>query len=160
HNLQLNQSSGVISGQNPDVAGNFFFTMQAVDSSDPPITATQIESISITALNANNALLSGTYTFGASGYDYINGGEASWIGIFTADGNGNITSGEADFNSAANGGIANMTFTGTYSLNSDNRGFMKLTTTDGSLPSVTFAFSAGDITSTAGGGTLVEFDKL
>ncbi len=129
----------------------------ATDSSVPPLTDTATLTISITQAAANNALLDGTYVFNAEGYDIASGGAAIYAGIFTADGNGNITAGTLDLNSPSTSG-SDVGFTGTYSLNSDNRGTMTLNTA--SLGTLSIAMAASNISSNvAGSGTIVEFDN-
>lgn len=71
------------------------------------------------ATTYSNASLSGTYAFSIG--DPVQ--SWSWIGTFTADGNGNITSGSATFASATNA-ISGCTLglTGSYSVQSDGSG--------------------------------------
>src|SRR4029077_18582838 len=71
--------------------------------------------------NSDNSKLNGQYAFLLGGYD--GDGNVAMAGSFTADGNGNITSGVADYIfSSAIFVATNLTFTGTYSVGPDNRG--------------------------------------
>jgi hypothetical protein len=75
----------------------------------------------------NNAELNGNYAFSFSGHSG-NGTVSSAfgaVGRFTADGAGNLTSGELDSNTVG-GGAAAQAFTGTYSIGADHRGVMTL----------------------------------
>jgi hypothetical protein len=151
--INFNTSTGIFNGT-PTIAGTYPFTVMAVDSSIPPRSATKALSITITTAGANNALLAGTYVFLASGYANA-GGSAYFAGILTADGAGNITAGVGDFNSLSTS-VSDVSLTGTYSLNSDNRG--KITLAAGALGTVVFAIAGNNPTSTVTAGTMVEFD--
>jgi hypothetical protein len=76
--------------------------------------------------NPNNAKLKGSYAFLLNGYD--EDGSKMVVGSFTADGNGNITAAMEDTSSVVLGqrssGVS--TTTGTYSVDSDNRGSVTL----------------------------------
>src|SRR5467141_2148641 len=111
----------------------------------------------------NNAKLSGQYAFLFSGFN--SAGPMSVVGSFTADGNGNLTAGNADVAIVA-GTWTNQGLThSTYSVGSDNLGSMSLNTavnfpTDNFSFSFSFAlesFSASG--SVADGGHLTEFDS-
>jgi hypothetical protein len=96
------------------------------------------------------ALLKGQFAFEFSGFN--SGGAVVAAGSFTADGSGNITNGVQDFNSIQ-GPPKNQTFTGTYTLGSDNRGTLIFSSLAGSP---TYAFA---IDSTGAHGRLIEFDS-
>jgi hypothetical protein len=155
--INFNLSTGFFSGT-PTTAGTFPFTVMATDSSSPPMTATKNLSIVITASATNDALLEGTYSFLASGFTDTaqGGGSAFFAGILTADGAGNITSGMGDFNSLSLTG-SNVALTGSYSLNSDNRG--QITVTGGALGTFTFAIAANHMAGVVTAGAMVEFDS-
>jgi hypothetical protein len=77
--------------------------------------------------NFSNASLSGQYAFSISGYQLLSdaSGNADYYaesGVFTADGNGNITAGTDDF--AQSGSIGSNNITGAYSINKDGSGDM------------------------------------
>ena len=100
----------------------------------------------------NNAELNGNYAFSFSG---INGNGTvssvfAAVGRFTADGAGNVTSGELDTNTVG-GGAAAQAFTGTYSIGADNRGVMTLNISGGSAR-LAFAMLAN------GNAQFIEFD--
>ncbi len=70
----------------------------------------------------SNASLSGSYVYTISGFDLGNNGTPyREAGVFTVDGNGNITSGTDDFTEGASG-ISPANATGTYSISSDGTG--------------------------------------
>jgi hypothetical protein len=83
--------------------------------------------------NYTNSSMSGNYTFSISGRQVLalNGtteGPYREAGVFTADGNGNITSGTEDFNSAGLfGAISSTSITGKYSIGKDGNGVVQLT---------------------------------
>ena len=157
--LALGASNGAITGTPTGTSQQIYhFTVMASAPLCTPTTSTALLSIEITVAAANNAFLDGDYAFLSSGYNEA-GGSAFYAGIFTADGNGNITGGVMDFNSFAPGNTDfNDPITGTYSLNSDNRGTM-VVTTHNQAATYTFAFTAGSISGgLAGGGTMVQFD--
>ena len=113
-------SAGAISGT-PTNQGTQSFTVQVSDSQTPPATATANLSLTI---NGPTGRLNGNYVFSFFGYQ--NGNQVLQAGSFTADGAGNITAGLMDSNSAT-GVHTNLSFTGTYSLDSTNTGPMTLT---------------------------------
>src|SRR5947207_7289202 len=101
---------------------------------------------------ANNAELNGSYAFTCQGISG-NGGISSVfgaVGRFTADGAGNLTSGELDTNGVG-GGSAAQTFTGSYSIGADNRGVMTLNFS-GRMAKLACAMLAN------GNAQLIEFD--
>lgn len=138
-------STGVISGT-PTAAGTANFTVQVTDSEASPMTATANLSITV----GNLAVLSGDYAFEFSGFN--SGGQVVIAGSFTADGAGTITNGVEDINTMA-GPPKNQTFTGTYTLGSDNRGQLVFSSLTGSP---TFAFA---IDPAGAHGRLIEFDS-
>jgi hypothetical protein len=81
--------------------------------------------------NFSNSSLKGQYAFSMSGSDFNNEFFAR-IGSFIADGNGNITSGLEDVNTAA--GEERLAFTAsTYTIQADGRGVINLTNSSGTL---------------------------
>lgn len=103
---------------------------------------------SVTLVATRDAKLSGPYAFRFTGFDA--GGIYEAVGIFTANGSGEIT-GVEDVNRMA-GPATNVAFTGTYKVTDDNRGTMTWTSSNGSQ---TFHFALRD----AGAeGSLIEFD--
>ncbi len=138
-------TSGAISGT-PTATGTFDFTVQVSDSETPAMTATA--SLSITVSNLGP--LNGNYSFELNGFNAS--GAVAVAGSFTADGLGNISNGVEDFNSTS-GAPTNQTFTGTYTLGSDNRGTLTFTSLPGSP---TYAFAIDSIGSY---GRMIEFDS-
>ena len=101
-----------------------------------------------------NTAVNGQYAFLFNGYD--SHGAVAIAGDFTADGNGNIAAGTEDI-SRASGVTTSLAFTGTYTANSDNRGTMTLTSTQGSavFPFALSAFTTG----VAARGRFIEADS-
>src|SRR6266550_1112163 len=101
----------------------------------------------------NNAELNGNYAFTFNGFS----GNASVssvfaaVGRFTADGAGNLTSGELVNNGVGAGASSPQSFTGTYSIGADNRGVMSLNIS-GSSAKLAFAMLAN------GNAQFIEFD--
>lgn len=81
--------------------------------------------------NFSNASLNGSYAFTFKGTNVQSNGSLAPFaeaGVFTADGNGNLTAGTLDFMQSTFGST---TFTGTYSLNNDGTGTLTLNFTGG-----------------------------
>jgi hypothetical protein len=82
-----------------------------------------------TNTGVNNAELNGNYAFTFNGHTGNASGSVVFaaVGRFTADGAGNVTSGELDTNGVGAGSqLTAIAFTGTYSIGADNRGVMSL----------------------------------
>ena len=113
--------------------------------------------------NPDNSKLRGQYAFLLGGYD--GDGNVAMAGSFTADGQGNISAGVADFNFSSSIFVAtNLTFTGTYSVGSDNRGSMAITVSSPRVFSSgfgqTFSFSLGSFNGgVATRGRMIELDN-
>ena len=134
------------------------------------VTATSVADSSVSASatvtlgsNPDNSKLNGQYAFLLGGYD--GDGNVAMTGSFTADGQGNISQGVADYNfSSAIFVATNLTFTGTYSVGSDNRGTMTImVSSPRAFPSgfsQTFSFALGSFN---GGistrGRMIELDN-
>lgn len=150
--LTLTPSTGVISGT-PSAAGTTSFTVTATDTSTPVQTVQQALSITVAASGNNDAELSGQYAFLLQGFDAT--GPVAIAGSFVADGKGNLTAGIEDINRVSAVTVS-LVFSGTYSVNADNRGTMTLNSTQGAS---TFTFALGSIvTGVAGLGHAIEFD--
>lgn len=78
--------------------------------------------------NYSNASLKGSYVYQVHGFD-SNGNPYRQIGVFTADGNGNITGGSDD--SSLNAGGTQVS--GTYNVSKDGTGFIGINTSLGAL---------------------------
>ena len=150
--LSLNPTTGLISGT-PTATGTTNFSITATDAGTPVQTVQQALSIAVAAPSNNDAELTGQYAFLFQGFDAA--GPVAIAGSFSADGKGNLTGGIEDINRTA-GVTASLAFTGTYSVNADNRGTMTLTST---LGTSTFTFALGSIvTGAANLAHAIEFD--
>ena len=100
--LNLDPTTGLISGT-PGAPGIMQFTAKVTDANQN--AATQNFSITIDS-GHGTGMLNGTYAFSYSGYSY-DGQRTTYflvvVGSFVADGNGNVTGGEADWNGAGSG---------------------------------------------------------
>lgn len=143
--LSLNASTGAISGTPTAAANSVSLTFKVTDSSGTPLTASQNYTLTIVAAGVNNSELKGSYVFLFNGFNNGNAagkvyGQAV-IGVLTADGNGSITSGVLDQNSAT-GAATQVSATGVYSIGADNRGTLVVTT---GSSSTTLAVALGGI---------------
>jgi hypothetical protein len=141
----------------PTTQGAYTFGVTVTDSTTPtPAAITQNFTLTVTPPQ-NLALLSGNYAFTFSGNN--SGGYVAAAGVFTADGNGKITAGEADYN-ALNGSPVNVpNLQGTYTVGQDGRGTITFTNVTGS-PVYAFSIDASGTGNTPGShGRLVEFDS-
>ena len=77
--------------------------------------------------------LKGQYVFSMSGTDTASGAFFARIGVFAADGNGNITMGVEDVNTPENGPQTIAYTASTYSIQADGRGNVNLTNSTGTL---------------------------
>ncbi|HXL20973.1 MAG TPA: putative Ig domain-containing protein [Candidatus Dormibacteraeota bacterium] len=171
--LVLNPANGNISGT-PTTAGTSNFTVKATDSTTPTAqTATANLSITINSAACNTgseSLLKGNYAFVLKGFDNGAGaGETSPQpvlvgGVLTLNGTPNgglITSGTIDINgnstaNATSGVLTNTVTSGTYSVGSDHRGCMAITTSAGTQ---NYRFSLGNISAgVASTGHVIAFD--
>lgn len=73
----------------------------------------------------SNSSLKGTYVFSDNG---VNSNAVSFavVGVFTADGAGNISSGTEDYFDDSGNQVQNQTIDGTYSVNTDGRGQLNI----------------------------------
>jgi hypothetical protein len=78
--------------------------------------------------NYSNASLKGSYVYQVHGFD-PSGNPYRQIGVFTADGNGNITGGSDDSSASASG----TQVSGTYTIGKDGTGFIGVNTSLGTL---------------------------
>ncbi len=108
---------------------------------------------SIAQGQSNNAALNGNYAFNFTGVsgNGTAGSVFGAVGRFTADGAGNLSSGELITNSAGAGATSPQAFTGTYAIGADNRGVMTLNFS-GSSAKLAFAMMAN------GNAQFIEFD--
>ena len=140
---------------------------------NPPsvtVTATSVANSSVSGSatvilgnNSNNSKLNGRYAFLLEGYD--GDGELMMAGSFVADGNGNITSGVADYNFSSAIFVApNLMFSGRYSVGADNRGSMTINLSSSKVFASgfgqTFSFVLGSFGgSVANRGRVIELDN-
>lgn len=152
----LTFTNGDLAGT-PTAEGTYTFGVTVTDSTTPtPAVITQNFTLSVTPPQ-NLSLLSGNYAFTFSGNN--SGGYVAAAGVFTANGNGTITAGEADYN-ALNGSPVNYpNLQGTYTVGQDGRGAITFTNVTGS-PIYAFSIDASGTGNTPGShGRLVEFDS-
>lgn len=122
------------------------------------VTATSTDNSAFTAkanitVQFGTGSLKGNYVFLATQADNSSGtGFAFHAGVFTADGNGNITGGATDSNSSGTGPQNAAISSGTYSIGTDGRGTLTFTDSNGSHK---FAFALTSNTR----GQLIEFDN-
>lgn len=108
-----------------------------------------------TNTGVNNSELQGSYAFNFSGIrgNGITSSVFGAVGRFTADGAGNVTSGELDTNGVGTGAaLVAQPFTATYSIGTDHRGVMTLSFSAGGSAKLAFAMTAG------GNAEFIEFD--
>jgi hypothetical protein len=147
HSSIATVSAGKVTGSAVGIA-NVTAASGSVSASTP---------VNVTSQNVAKNALSGSYAFFLTTVD--SRGQAVIVGSFTTDGNGNITQGIADFNTAkgvSNTGPVNLTAS-TYTLWPDGRGEADIT-----LNSQTFhvAFVLSDFVSgVANKGKMISFDS-
>lgn len=115
-------------------------------SANPTITATSLQNSSASdnfsfAINSPFSLVNGSYVFLLRGYDIFSGPMAM-AGVITADGQGNMTTGEIDFDNG--GGITHVAppATGTYTV---DLSFNGITRVGVEISSFTFPNSTTDL---------------
>ena len=133
----------------PTTQGNFSFGISVTDSENPAAVITNTFTLVVNPVQ-NLKLLTGPYAFSFSGNNAS--GFIAAAGTISADGNGTITTGEADF-TTQQGNTLFKNVAGTYTLGQDGRGTITLTSVTGSP---TFAFAID--TAGSGHGRLIEFD--
>jgi trimeric autotransporter adhesin len=156
--LTLGATTGSIGGVPQGPAGPSTFTVQATDSSVPPLTGSANFTITIGAADAsNNAELNGSYALLVKGFNDSDGSMVVTAASFLADGHGAISGGFEDADGST-GVQPTQELTGTYTLGADNRGTMILTTESGTT---TIAFAVGDITAgVATKARIIRFDDV
>ena len=165
-------TGGVISGT-PTTVGASSFTVTATDSEGTPKTASLPLVLLITyPTTPSDALLTGPYAFLFKGYDDVVLGvlayQTSTIGSFTANGAGVLGAGELDTNHQASIATGNTVpthdFLGTYTVGTDGRGNIAITTlnADGTTGATTVYAIALRLPATPGtaatSGALIEYD--
>ena len=128
--------AGVISGT-PTAVGASSFTITATDSQATPQQAANQYTLQVVyPTTPSDALLKGPYAFLFQGYDDVVAGvlayQTATIGSITADGQGLLTAGELDSNHQSSNPTGNTIATngllGTYTLGTDGRGTLAVTT--------------------------------
>jgi len=157
--LSLNATTGLITGTPTTSTGSPFagIVVQAKDTLGATATQSMAFTINPARTAVNNAELSGQYAFLISGFD-ANGKPMTTAGKFVADGNGNITGGVIDINGTGlTAPTANSALTATtYSVGTDNRGKIVLTTGSNSA---TYVLAVNSISGgIANAGYINEFD--
>jgi hypothetical protein len=149
-------TSGDLAGT-PTTVGTYTFGITVTDSTTPtPASITQNFTLVVSPVQ-NLSLLKGSYAFTFSGNN--SAGYVAAAGAFTADGNGNITAGEADYNSLAGPPTNVAALKGTYTLGQDGRGTFAFTNVTGS-PVYAFSIDASGTGTVPGNhGRFVEFDS-
>jgi Putative Ig domain len=134
-------STGTISGT-PTAVGASSFTITATDHAPTPQTASlPLVLLVVYPTTPTDSELIGPYAFLFQGYDDVVAGVLAYqtasVGSFTASGTGVISSGELDANHQSSNPTGNTvsshSFVGSYTLGTDGRGLMTITTlnTDG-----------------------------
>jgi uncharacterized protein (DUF2345 family) len=156
--LTLGLATGSLGGVPKGPAGPSTFTVQATDSSVPPLTGSANFTITIGAADAsNNAELNGSYALLLKGFNDSDGSMVVVAASFLADGHGTISGGFEDADGST-GAQPTQELTGTYTLGADNRGTMILTTDSGTT---SIAFAVGDIASgIATKARIIRFDDV
>jgi Putative Ig domain len=152
----LTLSNGDLTGT-PTTAATYTFGITVTDSTVPtPAVITQNFTLVVSPIQ-NLSLLSGNYAFTFSGYN--SGNYVAAAGVFSANGSGTITGGEADYNSL-NGTPTNYpNLQGTYTVGQDGRGTFTFTNVSGT-PVYAFSIDASGSGDTPGDtGRFVEFDS-
>ncbi|MGB8802378.1 MAG: Ig domain-containing protein [Candidatus Acidiferrales bacterium] len=144
--LQLN--AGDLTGT-PTTVGNYSFGVSVTDSENPAAVITNTFTLVVNPVQ-DLTLLTGPYAFNFSGNNAS--GFVAAAGTFTTDGNGNITTGEADITNLQNNTLYK-SITGTYTAGQDGRGTITFTSVTGA-PTFAFAIDTGG----SGHGRLIEFD--
>jgi hypothetical protein len=112
-------------------------------------------------LLGSEAILSGSYTYVMSGFEGVSPGTYfERAGSFVADGKGDVSSGQEDFDIGTKGDNLHTVTSGTYSVGPDYRGCATLDYSDGTT--AVFRFSVGAIggiaSNIASRGRIIEFD--
>jgi hypothetical protein len=128
-------SSGLYTA--PDVVPNpASVNISAVLQADTSISGSSIATV--TTVQFSSSSLKGNYVFSLTGID-LTGNAFYAVGAFTADGNGNITGGEEDYNGVSSGYVLAPSLTGTYVVTPDGRGTLNLIVP--AIPPKTFSYA-------------------
>jgi len=147
-------TAGLLTSANPPAAGNFSFGITVMDSGTPPAEVTESFTLAVSG-QQELTLLTGSYAFTFSGNNAA--GFITAAGAFTANGAGQITGGEASYNSLAGPPVTYTGIGGSYTVGTDGRGtitFSSATPAFPASPTYAFAIDPGG----SGHGRLIEFD--
>jgi hypothetical protein len=144
----LTLAAGDLTGT-PTTVGNYSFGISVTDSENPAAVITNTFTLVVNPVQ-DLTLLTGSYAFSFSGNNAS--GFVAAAGTFTTDGNGNITTGEADITNLQSNTLYK-SITGTYTAGQDGRGTITFTSVTG-MPTFAFAIDTGG----SGHGRLIEFD--
>jgi len=150
-NPGLSNNTGVISGTPTTTGTTTGIIVDVTDSNVPATTIKVTYSLTITLSSCGSgseSLLNGTYAFVLKGFD-SSGYPALVGGLLTFNGSGSITAGTMDMNlvsgfDSTNSGNPMTVSSGAYSVGSDQRGCMTVTTVAGTQD---YRLSVGSITS-------------
>ena len=129
-------STGTISGT-PTAVGASSFTVTVTDTESTPQTASlPLVLLVVYPATATDSELIGPYAFLFQGYDDVLAGvlayQTATVASLTADGTGVISDGELDTNhqssNPSGNTVSSRQFLGTYTLATNNRGYMTITT--------------------------------
>jgi len=106
------------------------------------LTVGGIGSMDLQAAPFSASEISGGYSFTLAGYSGLNSANASWGGIFSADGVGTISGGIFDENFGGGTGYSSVPFTGTFTApDANGRGILTLSaTTDSPAKATQYAY--------------------
>jgi hypothetical protein len=159
-----NATTGTISGTPTTTGTTNGIIVDVKDSESPAVIMKATYSITVNAASTcgsgSEALLNGQYSFVLKGFD-SSGNPAIVGGILAFNGSGTITSGVMDMNlvsgfDSANFGNAMTVSSGSYSIGSDQRGCMTVTTVAGTQH---YRLSVANITSgVASVAHVIQFD--
>jgi large repetitive protein len=132
----LNLSTGGTISGTPTAPGASSFTVTVTDTESTPQTASlPLVLLVVYPTTTTDGEMIGPYAFLFQGYDDVAAGvlayQTATIGSMTADGTGVISDGELDANHQSSNPTGNTVssqqFVGTYTLGTDNRGYMAIT---------------------------------
>jgi hypothetical protein len=118
--------SALISGT-PTLQTNSTFTLEVTDSASVSVATNPALTLTVNPVSNGQALLSGTYSFLFSGFDAD--GSVTIIGALTSNGSGTISGGTNDSNRVS-GIFVQSTYSGSYTIGTDGRGTLTLTSTN------------------------------
>jgi large repetitive protein len=147
-------SAGLLTSANPPTAGTLSFGITVMDSGTPPASVSQTFTLVVSGQQMLS-LLSGDFAFTFSGNNAA--GFITAAGAFTTNGAGQITGGEATYNSVVGPPVTYTGITGSYTAGTDGRGTITFSSAMPAFPATpTYAFAIDP--GGNGHGRLIEFD--